>query len=396
MATKSSTPTATSLRAKTTKTDVVKDKQQVNQSNARSVAGVNPAREQVITPTSVPKVASKAATTPKIAIPDGTSSTATKTRRKPRKLHKDVAENFRADCAKTKVEAYTDPEAISELDALKSRVRGLEAKVEQLYKSSTPNVPSRSPRRRGKNHKASSSTPIPTLKTMPNSAKAEAEEQDVEDEADEELVHLEEELETARRDLDSYRPHAETLSHHESEDDIEEIPRNASDEAAPKIPGNRQVTLSGSYRIPIPANVSVDDVKTIKSGVTAAQNVARTFLEQRRAAAALKADPTPASSQPFATSRGASSSVEREADNSTTGASRQSWGQWVGGYSLAITRAVKSIEHEAAVGSHGGSQRVGSPPAKPLSGASAMEKGAGKRPVAKTKLSSEQVRGLMR
>jgi hypothetical protein len=71
---------------------------------------------------------------------------------------------------------------------------------------------------------------------------------------------------------------------------------------------------------------------------------------------------------------------------------KQSWSEWIGGYSVAISRAVKSIEHEAAVES----QRVGS--SSTGGGTPAKKKKAGsgnKRPGVKTKLSGEQVEGLM-
>jgi hypothetical protein len=71
---------------------------------------------------------------------------------------------------------------------------------------------------------------------------------------------------------------------------------------------------------------------------------------------------------------------------------KQSWSEWIGGYSVAISRAVKSIEHEAAVES----QRVATNSTG--GGAPAKKKKAGsgnKRPGVKTKLSGEQIEGLM-
>jgi hypothetical protein len=212
---------------------------------------------------------------------------------------------------------------------------------------------------------------------------------DDEEEADEELVRLEGELEVARQDLESYHPRTRRTTSADTED-VEEIDRS--------IPGtDRQVTLSGSYRIPIPANVSVEDVKTIKSGVSAAQNVARSFLEQRRNAAALRAQEAP-SPKPASTAKSAkatppkpkrsmSSSMEVAVDNSE---GKQSWGDWIGGYSMAITRAVSKIEHEAAMESQrtptGGGGKTSAPGTK---------KAGGKRPPARATLSGEQVHGLM-
>jgi hypothetical protein len=223
-------------------------------------------------------------------------------------------------------------------------------------------------------------------------------------------VRLEGELEVARQDLEHYHPSTRGGRSGGAEY-VEEINRGSSGTSAG---ADRQVTLSGSYRIPIPANVNLEDVKTIKSGVSAAQNVARSFLEQRRAAAALRAEnnvssspqsnakttKVPASKMSSGTTpkpkRSMSSSMEVAVDNSD---GKQSWSEWIGGYSMAITRAVSKIEHEAAVEAQrsGGS---GSGSARPAAGgrrtsAPMSKRAAGKRPAAKATLSSEQVHGLM-
>ncbi|KAJ4362372.1 hypothetical protein N0V83_010465 [Neocucurbitaria cava] len=315
-------------------------------------------------------------------------SAVNKPRRKPRKLNKEPIST-------STVEPKTG-ESPSELEALKSRVRGLEAKVEDLYKTSSADTrPARSPRRRGKGRKGSSTTQVPTISTTNaaknSTAKVQELDDDVEEQeeaADEELVRLEGELEVARQDLEAYRPrtNGRTVSQEDDdEDDVEEIPRGGGDgTTAGNESNNRHVTLSGSYRIPLPTNVSLDDVKTIQSGVSAAQNVARGFLEQRRAAATLREQQnpspkpkasTPSSSQSASSApkpkrpsgpRAVSSSMEVAVDNS---GGKQSWSEWIGGYSVAISRAVNKIEHEAAVesqnvgsgsGSAGGSAGAGS------------------------------------
>jgi hypothetical protein len=307
-------------------------------------------------------------------------------RRKPRKLNKDptpAASNSSTKDAPTPEQAVPSS---TEIEALKSRVRGLEAKVEELYKSGSLDRPGRSPRRRGKGRKASSQQQVPTLDT---STRTTVEDDDNDDAVEEigrgdvgdgndnadvqELVKLEGELEVARRDLDAFKPRRR------GEDDVEEISR---DEGGGNGSG-RHVTLSGSYRIPLPASVSVDDVKHIQSGVSAAQNVARSFLEQRRAATINSASSSSTAQAKRPTPRSVSSSMQViPADE---GGDKKSWSEWIGGYSVAISRAVKNIEHEAAVES----QRVGSGGAK-KAGASGK-----KRPGVKTKLSGEQVDGLM-
>lgn len=209
-----------------------------------------------------------------------------------------------------------------ELEALKSRVRGLEAKVEELYKTS----PGRSPRRRGKGRKGSNQTqpadPAPANAVAAADAAAEAAN-------DAELQRLEGELASARHDLatasrPSRRRPARTAS---GGDDVEEVPRLNG----PAVEGDKDgkaVTLSGSYRIPLPASVSMSDVRNIQSGIASAHAVARGFLDARRADAPR--------SPPRRNSAGGG------------GGQGQSWSEWFGAYSMSISRAVKIIEADAA------------------------------------------------
>jgi hypothetical protein len=150
------------------------------------------------------------------------------------------------------------------------------------------------------------------------------------------------------------------------------------------------------------------DVKTIQSGVTAAQNVARSFLEQRRAQQALN------SSQP-------SKAAPKKTSGSTTLAKageegdKKSWGEWFGGYSMAISRAVNTIEAEAAMESQraaAATTSVAKRPAQKRTTSAPSTKGASSTPKPKAgtaakgaqrpsmksraaNLSSEQVDGLM-
>ena len=359
--------------------------------------------------------AKKAAATP--STEDVTAPAAKTPKKKPRKLNKEPTSTS-TDAAKSTTASKTtaDVPSPSELEALKSRVRGLEAKVEELYKAGAipDSRPGRSPRRRGKGRKASSTAQVPTLSTTANETDSRVQEvgDDEEEEADEELVRLEGELEVARQDLEHFNPRSSKGATSRGTEYVEEIDRDAPGARAGT---ERQVTLSGSYRIPIPANVNLEDVKTIKSGVSAAQNVARSFLEQRRAAAAVRATENnasssqqqsssrttkvPASKSSSATTpkpkRSMSSTMEVAVDNSD---GKQSWSEWIGGYSLAITRAVSKIEHEAAVEAQrgGGSASASRPSAGGRrTSAPTSKKAAGKRPAAKATLSGEQVHGLM-
>jgi hypothetical protein len=241
------------------------------------------------------------------------------------------------------------------------------------------------------------------------------------DEEVEELVRLEGELEVARQDLAAFRPkgkRAMSNTTYAGEDgDVEEISREESGTGSGTGNG-RHVTLSGSYRIPLPATINPSDVKTIQSGVSAAQNVARSFLEQRRAAA-VKSSPSASSPNPTSkpaskaarpTPKSVSSSLEIAEVSHDDG--KKSWSEWIGGYSVAISRAVKNIEHEAVMesqrgatgGSTGGAKKTAGTGAKKSAGAASGKgggggggvSGTGKRPGVKTRLSGEQVGGLMR
>jgi hypothetical protein len=304
------------------------------------------------------------------------------------------------------------PTSNSELEALKTRIRSLEAKVEQLY-----NTTARSPRRRGKGRKNSSATTVPELSRSNTAETSRVEEiEEDEEEADEELVRLEGELEIARQDLEAYRPTRRRARRSTSgldyeEDEVEEITRDFDDGAGSTQTVNRegkQVTLSGNYRIPLPASVSMTDVKNIQSGVSAAQNVAKSFLEQRRAQA--KLNPQPAKTAASAKGKAAASTAV-STEMSTGSEGGKSWGEWFGGYSVAITRAVKNIEAEAALETQRPTARRPAQPGRTSSGKSAVVKPtttktnagavmkAGNRPPLKPRagnLSSEQLQGLMK
>jgi hypothetical protein len=312
-------------------------------------------------------------------------------RRKPRKLTREPAAaqtmpaaSVPTEKATAKADTATPQPTAAELEALKSRVRGLEAKVEELYLVAESRG-ARSPRRRGKGRKPSS-TQVPTISTP-----APTDDND-EEEADEELVRLEDELEVARRDLESFRPRTRPRNKRTTSGDteyVEEIPRDdiGGTESATAV--DRQVTLSGSYRIPLPASVSMNDVKTIQSGVSAAQNVAKSFLDQRRAArASSPATTSAAPSRPKATTKKSTGgTMEVSKDEG------KSWGEWFGGYSVAISRAVKNIEAEAALEG----QKVGAASGSARKAGGSASAAATKRPKARTgNLSSEQVQGLMR
>ncbi|KAF2706061.1 hypothetical protein K504DRAFT_460147 [Pleomassaria siparia CBS 279.74] len=425
MPTKSQSPGPTTSLPKLARSRKATFEEGVTVGRSGSAGGIILSREQ----SGVGKTMSSATTATKVATPplskDATATGPTRQRRRPRKLNKEpVSQSSTTPTAKSTTTASNSttpapasslgdpllPVSTLELEALKSRVRGLEAKVEELYNSSTETRTARSPRRRGKARKGSSATQVPTL-SRSNTAGETGAVVEEEEEADEELVRLEGELEVARQDLEAYRPRTRPRvrtrrsASAEDEDDVEEIPRDGfpstEDPKAPVNTGDRQVTLTGNYRIPLPSSVSMTDVKTIQSGVSAAQNVAKSFMEQRRAQAQLKTPTSPKTSAP-ATKKGKAAASTAVSTETNTGEGGKSWAEWVGGYSMAITRAVKTIEAEAAAIE---SQKPA--PKRPTTQAKSTT-GQGKTPSAKTtnprpplkpragNLSSEKVQGLMK
>lgn len=431
MASKSSSPgpsvtAATATKAaRSRKAAATKQDNEANVGRAGSAGGVVLGKE-----TKSKDTTTNATTTTKPATTDATTETATnRTKRKPRKLNKDPTRSTPAPASADSTP--TDVAAAAELEALKSRVRGLEAKVEELYKTgpTTQTSSNRSPRRRGKGRKGSSTQQVPTLSSTTNATKPPVnddervvEVDDAEESADEELTRLESELAIAKQDLQRYRPRTrrnrsgQTNTTYLDDDDVEEIPRDLQ---APGIEttaaGTRQVTLSGSYRIPLPASVNTEDLKTIQNGVSAAQNLARGFLEQRRATQQTAAPPsttTTSAAQSTSTTTNnkkttsASTAAPRpkprqvksmssnmEIIPADDGSGKQSWSEWIGGYSMAISRAVKNIEHEAMVES----QIAGAAARKPATGGTKKTGGGSgngigaKRQAAKAKMGGEGV-----
>ncbi|KAF2113020.1 hypothetical protein BDV96DRAFT_613970 [Lophiotrema nucula] len=437
MSTRSQSPgpkPAASSTTKRTARKVAKDTEQPIPARAGSAGGIllskgqgtqNPTKNMSSSPAPKSKAATSSLPPAKdAATPAATSTGPNRQRRRPRKLNRDAPETTAIPANVT--EANTTPApapapapaATTELEALKSRVRGLEAKVEELYQTGTTRS-GKSPRRRGKGRKNSSQS-VTTTAAEPTPKVQEIDEED-EEEADEELTRLEGELEVARRDLATFgRPRPRTRRTTSGDPEfIEEIPRDGVGVEESADTGDRQVTLTGSYRIPLPSTVSMTDVKNLQSGVSAAQNVARSFLEQRRAQQSLnqqnKPSPTPKASTPKPSAPKAKAKAKAKAPSmevATQDEEKQSWGEWFGGYSMAISRAVKNIEAEAAIQSQqggggparrpAGAARTASAPAtktaKPAAKASQSAAKTAPRPGMKprgTNLSNEQVQGLL-
>ncbi|OCK80731.1 hypothetical protein K432DRAFT_381950 [Lepidopterella palustris CBS 459.81] len=273
--------------------------------------------------------------------PDAGTPTRPSRRRRPRKLNRDQPDTAAASGPSPEAGGIAN----NELEALKSRVRGLESKVEELYKTSRL---VRSPRRRGKGRKNSSQVGMAAGGTgvgneMAADAGVGAGAGETEGE-EAELRRLENELEMARLDLaNASSPTRPRVGRRVTsvDGDVEELPRIESPAVEEDGAGRdgKAVTLSGSYRIPLPASVSMADVKSIQNGISSAQSVARSFLDARKEKEKEKGGDRP--KRPRRRNSATASGDVQEGG--------QSWGEWFGAYSMSISRAVQSIEADMAI-----------------------------------------------
>lgn len=198
-----------------------------------------------------------------------------------------------------------EPPVRPEIEALKSRVEGIESQLHELLQRAPPKLSRRRQRQR-----------------KPGEPEAQSEPQ-------KELVQLESELRSARKELEHIRSRSSTRSERastiaeEEEEDVEEIPRPSAPTVASR-PTPRAVTLSGSYRLPIPFSASEAELQSIQAGITQAQRLARRFLE----------------ANPLYDSV----STERAfVSRNTVTRSGESWSEWYGGYNMSVSRPSKTI-----------------------------------------------------
>lgn len=223
----------------------------------------------------------------------------------------------------------------TEIEALKERVRGLESQVQELYLR-PPQPPGRSPRRRGKGRRGGQATP---------------------EEQSEQLVRLQEELLVAQNELATLRSRAASSNGspypqrgvptnqrrngnvtnsrrarpaqtQDTDDEVEEIRRTSVPGVVGASEGpQRAVSLSGNYKIRLPENLNINDVRAIQDGVTSVGNIARTIAAKRGPK----------------TNRPSGDEIPRDGG-------KQSWSSWIGSYSQSISRMIQeNVEADAAV-----------------------------------------------
>jgi hypothetical protein len=261
-------------------------------------------------------------------MPERSTATAAKRKRRPKKITDKVEEKSEAT-AESGPALPTD--VTVEVNVLKSKVQEIEAQVQEILLRPTSQAPTKSARRRTRHQKTSA---LADVADVPEQAERDSDQGA--DSSTVELHKLQEELEVAQEDLiilkqRKDKKHAPSM--HETgssvqadnEDDIEDIPRTHNPglvEVQRPRPLGRSVTLTGAYRLPIPMNVSDAELDAISKGIKSAQNIARSFLDA---------------------SAGSKRSSARPAQDSSAAQSSGSWSKWIGGYSMSIAKAVDKV-----------------------------------------------------
>ena len=260
----------------------------------------------------------------------GTASS--KRRRRPKKI---VNKEVDADEAVKVTAPHTSTNDVTvEVKALKSKVSEIEAQVQEILLRPASQGPTKTARRRTRNQKGASSGATSSLEDTADVQSNEALE--AQSQATNELEKLQDELKGAQEELVALKAKdkksVSTASEHvekpkDNDDEVEDIPRTHDPglmESQRPRPLGRAVTLSGSYRIPIPVSVSDADFDAISRGIRSAQTIARSFMD--------------------ASAEG-SRSGQRSAQSSNAphDASSGSWSEWIGGYSMSIAKAVDKV-----------------------------------------------------
>lgn len=139
----------------------------------------------------------------------------------------------------------------------------------------------------------------------------------------------------------------------EDDDDVEYIARPPPAPQPQRQPPLRSVTVSGSYRIPLPASVSDRDLRAVQRGIAGVQNIARRVLDEA----------------------GGGEAAARTVQATGTGGG-SGWSAWLGAYSVSVARLVRGGDLSAGVEG----PAVGAPPSVRWAGAVEDDGGGRRRP----------------
>ncbi|KAF2841161.1 hypothetical protein M501DRAFT_1013973 [Patellaria atrata CBS 101060] len=247
-------------------------------------------------------------------------------RRRPRKLK---INRLIDPPANSSVEKSSDnfptptPALGTEIEVLKEKLQQVEGQVEDLYRRLSA-ASLKSPRRRGRKKKLNDQGEPQDPESLAKDIEA------AQLELETLLIAEAERSRTCSPHTASVR--AKGIPEPSPDEEIEEIVRNDDLGTASDSAGNvRGLTLSGSYRLPLPTNVSMEHVRAIQNGISSANAVARGILDARRA-------------NPQEQKYESSHSMQ------TSGPSGSSWSEWIGGYSMSVARIVNNIRVDAVIG----------------------------------------------
>jgi len=224
-------------------------------------------------------------------------------RRRPRKINRtaEKASPTSVSAPKATIPHLEEPAVKPEIDALKDRVEGIERQLHELLQRAPPKLSRRRQRQRKLGEPESRNEP------------------------QEELVRLEGELRSARRELEHIRTRSATRSDVASsiaeDEDVEEIPRPSEPTTATTL-NSRDVTLSGSYRLPIAFSASEAELQSIQAGISSAQRLARIFLDANPLYNSVSTD-------------------RAFVSRNTVTRSGENWSEWYGGYNMTLSRPAR-------------------------------------------------------
>ena len=296
------------------------------------------------------------------SLPRTTSSdqTTPSRRRKPRKLNREASSTV----TKPPVIQSPPPDVKNEISVLRNRVNEIETLVQDLLTqrrdepesaaapAAAPKKSARRRQRRKKKAEGEQETEQEELERLKEDLRV----------AGEELATLKqsgpERVEEVRRGRKERSESRDDSRDDIGESDVEEIRRDSTPGGTRNRPGtSRAVTFSGSYRIPLPTNVSDQDVRAVQRGLSSVQNIARNFMQQSREdpgrlqamngmEETLVQNPTLIKFLHFwlfwvDLISSLTPSLDPQPTRSGSG-----WSSWFGGYTIGVARFVNNIEIE--------------------------------------------------
>ncbi|KAE9993020.1 hypothetical protein EG327_006802 [Venturia inaequalis] len=158
-------------------------------------------------------------------------------------------------------------------------------------------------------------------------------------------------IESASPPADHYRnPCSTDLNRVEelSDEEMEIVPRSTAPAVGELPEQNRSVALKGSYKIPLPSNLSTDDVRAVQSGLAAASTVAREIATAMRGGRLRKDSAVNEAGQDKRGTASTKSTTITNVDLHEDVSSPRSWTSLLNSCTKLVSNAANAIEMEAA------------------------------------------------